>query len=367
MCTPPGSARASRVDLLQRPSLAQLNVTQAKNLVAYEGGATGTTVTSSAVGLQISQKVALKMASTDHDYSEPTQGPSPLKRYKHPFTEDPEWGYYTLEDDDPTDKDTPRTLAELRMCALSAAIRAKPNWWMKFRDEEIRAKWREEIKEQEREMPRNLQLTDNMINYTMGELEAYAALRDPEAGIESGPYERIWQSDKLIPASLKAALVSAIAPLESMPDSQKDWHPGSDSKVLDVVHPSLYPVVYGRTAARDTQNFLQPRASDIAAMFRSERFQWLPSDFRVEADGAVRLLSPYINNIHPEDHRALTDVVPKVLEKAVPMFEWVLSDLARETQLPTYCNRDGSASKRPRPPLGAPPPFRMAMANNMVR
>ncbi|KAH9914472.1 uncharacterized protein B0H18DRAFT_126498 [Fomitopsis serialis] len=85
------------------------------------------------------------------------------QRYKHPFTEDGEWEYYEDEDEDPTDKDTPRTLVELRMCALSAAIREKPEWWVKFRDAEVRAKWSEEIKEQQRGLHRSLQLTDNMV------------------------------------------------------------------------------------------------------------------------------------------------------------------------------------------------------------
>ncbi|KAH9914461.1 uncharacterized protein B0H18DRAFT_1215946 [Fomitopsis serialis] len=231
------------------------------------------------------------MASNDRNGTPSGPAASVLKRYKHPFTGNGDWQYYASKDDDPTEKDTPRTLAELRMCALSAAIRQKPEWWVKFRDEEVQAKWTEEIKEQQKDMHRSLQLTDNMIHYILGELDAYAALRDPETGVEPGPYERIWQSDQLVPASLKASLVSAVAPLD-----------------LDLVHPSLYPVVYGRTTTRGFEETLQPRATDVAAMFRSERFQWLPSDFHVEEDGTVKLASPYINNIHPEDHKALTEL-----------------------------------------------------------
>jgi hypothetical protein len=29
-----------------------------------------------------------------------------------------------------------------------------------------------------------------------------------------------------------------------VPDDQKDWQPGSDGKVLDLVHPSLFSLVY---------------------------------------------------------------------------------------------------------------------------
>ena len=140
---------------------------------------------------------------------------------------------------------------------------------------------------------------------------------------------------------MRAELLAAVAPLESIPDAAKDWHPGSDGKVLDLVHPSLYPVVYGRTIDRLSREPLCPRQSEIADMFKSERFQWLPSDFFVRDDGSVKLVSSYINNIHPEDHAALVDVISKILERAVPMFEWVLSDLTRERQLPTRLDLKG--------------------------
>ncbi|KAH9926109.1 uncharacterized protein B0H18DRAFT_1006567 [Fomitopsis serialis] len=139
--------------------------------------------------------------------------------------------------------------------------------------------------------------------------------------------------------------MSAVAPLEAMPDSKKDWHPGSDERILDLVHPSLYPVVYGRTVSNASGTPLTPRTSSIVhKMFVSEHFQWLPSDFDVAYDGTVTLASPYINNIHPEHHKPLMGVIPKVLKMAVPMFEWVLSELARKRQLPTRLDYRGKGS-----------------------
>ncbi|TFY64227.1 hypothetical protein EVJ58_g2765 [Rhodofomes roseus] len=262
-------------------------------------------------------------------------------RFRHPFTDVGDFDYLDADDDDPDDKDTPRTLVEIRMCALSAAIREKVDWHVKYRDEKIRTKWAEEIREQQKDVHQSLQLTENMINYVLTELDAHAAMRDPNTGIEPGPYERTWKSDQLIPAGLRTELLSAVAPLESVPDSEKDWHPGSDGKVLDLVHPSLYPVVYGRTTSTSGE-LLEPRIDDdMDSVFTSERFQWLPSDFRVADDGTVKLTSPYINNVHPEDHVALEKVIPAVLERAVPIFEWVLSDLAREKQVPTRMDLKG--------------------------
>lgn len=55
------------------------------------------------------------------------------------------------------------------------------------------------------------------------------------------------KSDTIVPAELIERLKKAVAPLEDVPESQKDWHPGSDGKVLDLLHPSLFPVRYGLT------------------------------------------------------------------------------------------------------------------------
>ncbi|KAH9926105.1 uncharacterized protein B0H18DRAFT_1119010 [Fomitopsis serialis] len=102
------------------------------------------------------------------------------QRYEHPFTEQYEWD--NARHDPNLKKHVPRTLIEYRMCALSAAIRDKPDWHIKFRDEAIREEWKKEIREQQVQMHPSLQLTENMIrmlltatiNYIMGELEAYA-------------------------------------------------------------------------------------------------------------------------------------------------------------------------------------------------
>jgi hypothetical protein len=60
------------------------------------------------------------------------------------------------------------------------------------------------------------------------------------------------KSDSVVPESLKLELQAAVAELEDVPDKHKDWHPGSNGKVLDLVHPSLYPLVYGRTRVLET-------------------------------------------------------------------------------------------------------------------
>jgi len=129
-------------------------------------------------------------------------------------------------------------------------------------------------------------------------------------------------------------LLAAVAPLEAVPESGRDWHPGSDGLVHSLAHPSLYPIVYGRTIGKalgsETIGVLSPpELGYINPKFLSQRFQWIPSDFSVDGDGKVTLTSPYINNIHPTRHKDLYSVIPEILQHALPMFEWVLSDLLR--------------------------------------
>jgi len=129
-------------------------------------------------------------------------------------------------------------------------------------------------------------------------------------------------------------LLAATAPLEVVPDSEKDWHPGSDGRVFNLAHPSLYTIVYGRTIGKapgsETVGILSPpELEDVSPKFVSQRFQWIPSDFSVGGDGKITLISPYINNIHPIRHKDLYSIIPEILQRALPMFERVLSDLLR--------------------------------------
>jgi hypothetical protein len=55
------------------------------------------------------------------------------------------------------------------------------------------------------------------------------------------------KSDSKVPEFLKDALKSAVRPLENIPEIYRDYHPGSDDKVIDLVHPSLFPLIYGRS------------------------------------------------------------------------------------------------------------------------
>lgn len=53
------------------------------------------------------------------------------------------------------------------------------------------------------------------------------------------------KSDTLITQTLQDELKAAIEPLENLQRSQNDWQPDTDGKVLNVVDPSIWSLVYG--------------------------------------------------------------------------------------------------------------------------
>ncbi|KAJ7031089.1 hypothetical protein C8F04DRAFT_960770, partial [Mycena alexandri] len=161
-----------------------------------------------------------------------------------------------------------RQLAELRMYALSWVIRRKPQWQQKVSNPILLEKWRKEALDQQRALRIEEKLTSNMakdsgaspfvdfqpiiqVNYVLTELAGYARLSDPTTGIEvriitfmyPARFDAIWLSDRLILVELSEPLRAAVSQLENIPDELKDWYPGSNGQVLDLVHPSLYCIV----------------------------------------------------------------------------------------------------------------------------
>ncbi|KAG9121083.1 hypothetical protein FRC07_003101 [Ceratobasidium sp. 392] len=233
-----------------------------------------------------------------------------------------------------------KPLVELEMTRLSATLRSKPFWYTKCRDQDILAKWRTEALEQTKLMK------ESHVDYVLKELDGYANMRDEETGAEVACYDRIWQSDKLVPTTLKAKLVAGVAKLEDVPESAKDWHPESNDLVLDLVHPSLYPIVYGRTLAypegssdRDATKLASipppppPTPKHPAAVWggqgsyhTSQKFQWLPTDFVVSDDGKSVKSVSYINNLLQDQHADLHAAVEGLIGAFIPLFERVLTD-----------------------------------------
>ncbi|EIW52510.1 uncharacterized protein TRAVEDRAFT_134541 [Trametes versicolor FP-101664 SS1] len=208
----------------------------------------------------------------------------------------------------------PVTLVELRMRRFAGLIRAKPEWWKKVQDAALVVKWRAEMKQWPRDP-----ITDAQLDYIFDQLKYEARLDTTAQGIFATMVPYVYESRSLIPAEAKSALLSLVSVLEDVPKSKQDWHPGSDKQVLDLVHPSLYPLRIGHSYVRE-------KSASTGEILGVHHYQWLPTDFELSETGVATALG-YINNLHPGQHRAGYAALSSILSRFVPLFEAVLSDV----------------------------------------
>jgi hypothetical protein len=185
--------------------------------------------------------------------------------------------------------------------------------------------------------------SEKMLDWVFEELRFKAKVLQ-ETGTVTVFDEGVVKSDTAVPESLRQALIAGVARLEDVPEDEKDWHPNSDNQVLDLVHPSLFPLVYGRTriirdkllTIDDGINLsgageappIQSRGSYDNTL--SEKFQWLPCDvsFEPSKHGSFKCrITSYINNLHPKDHADLYRVIEGILDCAVPLWNVTLTGL----------------------------------------
>ncbi|KAH8887891.1 hypothetical protein GQ53DRAFT_808840 [Thozetella sp. PMI_491] len=244
------------------------------------------------------------------------------------------------------------TVREISMLRLMDTITDKAEWTRKIFDDGIVARWKAE----------SMALPDDMISeqawdWVLTELRDRAPDFDAKKRVltyDTG--SRVAKADALVDPALRDELKRSVAGLLAVPEAEKDWHPGSDGKVLNLVHPSLFPLVYGRTevlsqgGSVDLENIFascgtgevaptqpvpeqpaQPRRHFFgqqrsnAELYWSRRFQWLPSEveFCAEEGTGVKLTS-YINNLHPEKHQDLYRTIEKFISLSIPLWNEVL-------------------------------------------
>jgi hypothetical protein len=89
-------------------------------------------------------------------------------------------------------------------------------------------------------------VTQEMVDWVIAELR-YKAQIFKTVGALSVYDGDVAKSDTAVRIEVKKALQAAVNDLEDIAEVYKDYHPGSDGRVLDLVHPSLFPLIYGRT------------------------------------------------------------------------------------------------------------------------
>ncbi|KAI5274727.1 hypothetical protein E4T47_02222 [Aureobasidium subglaciale] len=244
----------------------------------------------------------------------------------------------------------PITVREKNMMQVVNSITDKAEWRRKVFDEGIIANWRAEAITEEGQG-----FTEKMFDHCIAELQ-HKANQNEESGL-TAVLDSEWavvKSDTIISAELKQELQDAVKSLEDVPDEKKDWHPGSNNQVLDLVHPSLFPLIYGQSRVLSTgtttledcvqmtgKGEIVPEPSQDECRlgqkshwrsqqgtgtteYWSNRFQWLPSDVFFTENDSVKIKS-YINNLHPIHHRTIYLVIEKFVAKSIPAWDLVLS------------------------------------------
>lgn len=224
-----------------------------------------------------------------------------------------------------------RPLLELKMMSLSGSLREKRGWQRKMLDPRIRENWRREAKAQG--------ATPDMFEWVMQQLRFLGKLGLGD--IRMSPVDGVFESDACVDDALREGLIFRTSCLEDVPEELKDYHPGSRDQVVNLVHPSLFCLVNGVSrvldSAVDRSQWHRMMGSgapvEFAAMYDdpcswSSRFQWLPSDVNVDEHGNATFAS-YVNNLHPDDHKELYQVLEGVLSKFIPMFELTLTNCHR--------------------------------------
>jgi len=236
------------------------------------------------------------------------------------------------------------TVREIAMLGLMDAITEKPRWQEKIFDETIVEKWRTEATA----MPLISPLAWDWCVRELRDKTVFLSEHDFIRTLETG--SACAKADNLIGDDLREELLAGVKPLLDVKENEKDWHPNSNEQVLNLVHPSLFPFVYGRTQLLQEglvglsdcvescgkgrvveEPTLHPRErsfsyrhqEDGSARF-STRFQWLPAEVKFKGEGLDVEFTSYINNLHPIQHRGLYSTVSKLMSKAIPMWNEVL-------------------------------------------
>jgi Protein of unknown function (DUF4246) len=125
------------------------------------------------------------------------------------------------------------------------------------------------------------------------------------------------KSDKIVSDELHEALRRAFETLKEDQASAPDWHPSCNEMVQDLVHPSMYPLVFGRSCCLKEEvvgvdNAIETWTSKGNIIPKDElqeepryppehwsySYQWLPANVTFQPDGTVKFTS-YINSLHP--------------------------------------------------------------------
>lgn len=225
---------------------------------------------------------------------------------------------------------------------ISDQIRQKPDWKTKYQNPEIASKWKAELLKQEHESHN----FDEVFDYVLKELDWYRGQEDKllESGFKFATNELVLFSDSAIPTAVKTKFMEKENHLEA--SIEKDYHPNSHNQVVDIVHPSLYPVVYGRTKefkdgalriVKFSEDIRKVKVS-VQSFGVSHTFQWLPAKMTLNRELNKFEFVSYINNLHPIKFSEMYELIADVFNASLPGLSSCLSQFAaqpyKRTEIP---------------------------------
>jgi len=165
------------------------------------------------------------------------------------------------------------------------------------------------------------------------------------------------KSDTLVPQDLHEEIRKAFDILHQDQLANPDWHPGTNEQVRNLVHPSMYPLVYnvtkgiqdevvgiddaitkwsgkGEIITADIKDEAPPPSLHHGLFGRTEaqnawshRFQWLPANLDFNEDGSVRFKS-YVNGLHPQKYPQIYRTLEKLIHKAIPAWDQCICEIS---------------------------------------
>ncbi|KAM0486638.1 hypothetical protein ACHAP7_002441 [Fusarium lateritium] len=243
-------------------------------------------------------------------------------------------------------------IRESCMLKLMDTLSDKPDWWLKVRDDEIANKWKEEALAMDWKLYREYaDFTPAMADACISELRKKADLYEQTGLMPVYDFTTcVIKSDNILTPKLAQTLQEAIVPLENVPEESKDWHPHSNNQVLDLVHPSLWPLMYGHSRVlRDrvinldnaldscgTGDVLRAPGTgetvhvtgrggfcETRTVVLSNEFQWLPCDVNLDPSTGTVKIASYINNLHPREHAHIYPIIEQFIEKSLPAWDTI--------------------------------------------
>mmetsp|Transcript_31089 Transcript_31089/g.75821 ORF Transcript_31089/g.75821 Transcript_31089/m.75821 type:complete len:475 (-) Transcript_31089:198-1622(-) len=142
--------------------------------------------------------------------------------------------------------------------------------------------------------------------------------------------EGVLFDDEALSKDLKSSLMKGIGKLEQR--EYKDFHPNSNDRVLDHVHPALYPYVKGVSyldpsskGYADHKGGATEQTDFFGRKYEDSVYQWLPSELKVSENGKSARFQSYINNLPRGENAPLYSGLENLFVKFIPNLELVLA------------------------------------------